>query len=123
MANPPTDVKVRNRLVHSDPVVGATLTVIGSNPNITPITATPNHQPRRGKDIDLVVVHHTGGAVIQGVINTFLSHSEGTSAHYVIDTDGQIVKMVQEAVGANHAGVSFWDGVNGVNANTIGIEI
>jgi len=219
MANPPAQVKVRNRLVHSDPVVGATLTVIGNNPNITPITATtnnqgiaslslrsvdnstctlrvtpadttgdpvgpaiakiapvpsrifrslemsisvqngkisaatvnaaqrnngtvtlgttpnavvnlqpvwmasPNHQPRGSKDIDLIVVHHTGGAVIQGAINTFLSHSEGTSAHYVIDTDGQIVKMVQEAVGANHAGVSFWDGVNGVNANTIGIEI
>ena len=33
------------------------------------------------------------------------------SAHYVINTDGQIVKMVQDTEAAHHAGVSFWGGV------------
>ena len=41
----------------------------------------------------------------------------------MIDTDGQIVKMVRDEESAHQAGVSFWSGVNGVNDNSIGIEI
>lgn len=69
------------------------------------------------------MVHHTAGPLIGPAINTFLSSSEGTSAHYVIDTDGQIVKMVRDEESAHQAGVSFWSGVNRVNDNSIGIEI
>ena len=41
----------------------------------------------------------------------------------MIDTNGQIVKMVRDEESAHQAGVSFWSGVNGVNDNSIGIEI
>lgn len=101
---------------------------VGSNPNLIvdlqPVwIASPNKHSRGSKPLDLIVVHHTAGPLIGPAINTFLSSSEGTSAHYVIDTDGQIVKMVRDEESAHQAGVSFWSGVNGVNDNSIGIEI
>ncbi|MGA7502126.1 MAG: N-acetylmuramoyl-L-alanine amidase [Isosphaeraceae bacterium] len=101
---------------------------VGSNPNLIvdlqPVwIASPNKHSRGSTSLDLIVVHHTAGPLIEPAINTFLSSSEKTSAHYVIDTDGQIVKMVRDEESAHQAGVSFWSGVNGVNDNSIGIEI
>lgn len=84
---------------------------------------SPNNGGRGSGQITMIIVHHTGGPVIGPAINTFLSTSEQTSAHYVIDTDGQIIKMVQDNRRANHAGESHWDGVTGINSVSIGIEI
>lgn len=100
---------------------------VGSNPNVTvdlqPVwIASPNRRSRKTTTLDLIVVHHTAGPLIGPTINWFLNAS-GPSAHYVIDTDGQVVKMVRDEESAYHAGVSFWSGVNGVNDNSIGIEI
>jgi N-acetyl-anhydromuramyl-L-alanine amidase AmpD len=85
---------------------------------------SPNRRARpAGVALDRIVVHHTAGPVIGPALNTFLSTSEGTSAHYVIDTDGQIVKMVDESEQAIHAGCSEWEGRASVNGFSIGIEI
>jgi N-acetyl-anhydromuramyl-L-alanine amidase AmpD len=84
---------------------------------------SPNNGGRGSNPITMIIVHHTGGPVIGPAINTFLSTSEQTSAHYLIDTDGQIVKMVQDNRRANHAGESHWAGVKGINSVSIGIEI
>ncbi|PSB67774.1 hypothetical protein C7B61_04385, partial [filamentous cyanobacterium CCP1] len=83
--------------------------------------ASPNHSPR-AQAIVLCVVHHTGGTRASSAINTFLS-PRSTSAHYVIDTDGQIIKMVHESEQAFHAGHSHWLGQNSVNGFSVGIEI
>ena len=83
--------------------------------------ASPNHRSRGTTNVSLVIVHHTGGAVITSAINTFLSAR--TSAHYVIDKDGQIVKMVQDGQRANHAGTAHWAGSTNINSMSIGIEI
>ena len=71
----------------------------------------------------MIIVHHTGGPLIGPAINTFMSSSEQTSAHYVIDTDGQVLKMVRDSRHANHAGTARWAGVSNVNNVSIGIEI
>ncbi len=81
---------------------------------------SPNHGGR-GHDVSGIIIHHTGGPTIGGALEEFLNNQ--TSAHYVIDTDGQIVKMVQDTQRANHAGVARWNGDPSVNARTIGIEI
>ncbi len=47
----------------------------------------------------------------------------GVSTHYLIDTKGQVTKLVPEDKVAWHAGVSFWRGVTGLNATSIGIEL
>jgi N-acetyl-anhydromuramyl-L-alanine amidase AmpD len=82
---------------------------------------SPNHS-NRGHRIDLVVVHHTAGPSLVSAINQFLT-SGTTSSHYLIDKDGQIVKMVPDGMAAWHAGVTYWAGQTGLNANSIGIEI
>lgn len=84
---------------------------------------SPNSSSRGSSQITMIVVHHTGGPTIGPAINTFLNTGEQTSAHYLIDTDGQIIKMVEDNRRANHAGESHWAGVNGVNSISIGIEI
>ena len=89
--------------------------------NLQPVwMRSPNHGTR-GLEISGIIIHHTGGATIGGALEEFLNNQ--TSAHYVIDTDGQIVKMVQDIQRANHAGVARWNGDAQVNQRTIGIEI
>jgi N-acetylmuramoyl-L-alanine amidase len=45
------------------------------------------------------------------------------SAHYVVDVDGTITRMVPEDRRAWHAGESCWDGLEDFNSRSIGIEI
>jgi N-acetylmuramoyl-L-alanine amidase len=45
------------------------------------------------------------------------------SAHYVIDEDGAVLRLVPEESRAWHAGVSFWQGTTDVNGASIGIEL
>ena len=79
---------------------------------------SPAHSSR-GKGIDMIVVHHTD-CNRQIALDTFMSEK---GPHYMIDTDGQVLKLVQESQAAWHAGPSYWAGRQSVNANSIGIEI
>jgi N-acetylmuramoyl-L-alanine amidase len=45
------------------------------------------------------------------------------SAHYLIDKDGTIYRMVDEGKRAWHAGKSYWAGETDMNSRSIGIEI
>ena len=45
------------------------------------------------------------------------------SAHYVVDEDGAVYQLVDEAHRAWHAGVSHWAGEDAVNNCSIGVEI
>jgi N-acetylmuramoyl-L-alanine amidase len=95
--------------------------------NVQPVwIASPFHSARTGtarQVVNLLIVHHTGDRSIGSTLNEFLHSSRQVSAGYVIDVDGQIVKMVQDDRAAHQAGFSFWDGVDGVNGTSIGIEI
>jgi N-acetylmuramoyl-L-alanine amidase len=84
---------------------------------------SPNEGGRGGNQIQMIIVHHTGGPLIGPAINTFMSASEQTSAHYIIDTDGQVLKVVRDSRHANHAGTAHWAGVSNINNVSIGIEI
>ena len=84
---------------------------------------SPNEGGRSGNQIQMIIVHHTGGPLIGPAINTFMSASEQTSAHYIIDTDGQVLKVVRDSRHANHAGPARWAGVSNINNVSIGIEI
>ena len=45
------------------------------------------------------------------------------SAHYVVEEDGAVFRLVAEERRAAHAGISHWRGRSALNANSIGIEI
>ena len=45
------------------------------------------------------------------------------SAHYMVDEDGTVYRLVPEDRRAWHAGVSYWQGATNINDRSIGIEI
>lgn len=73
----------------------------------------------RGQSISMIVVHHTA-CELGPAVSTFLSEK---GPHYMIDTDGQVVKWVQDVRSAAHAGQSRWAGHSHINSRSIGIEI
>lgn len=72
---------------------------------------------RGAGNIDLVVIHITGGDYVGSAINTFAAETNPnhTSAHYLIGRTGKIYQMVWEKDRAHHAGGS-------ANRRSIGIE-
>jgi N-acetylmuramoyl-L-alanine amidase len=83
--------------------------------------ASPNRRPR-SVATTLIVVHHTATATASQALNVFMPPNS-KSAHYLLDTDGQLIKLVQETEQAVHAGHSHWGRLDHVNAFSIGIEI
>lgn len=92
-------------------------------PNVT-WAASPNHDDRKGQDIDAIVLHHTASNDGRADLNTMRNPRSGVSAHYMIDRDGTIYQLVADGRRAWHAGRSALHGVpTDVNARSIGIEI
>lgn len=85
---------------------------------------SPNKDARpQGAVIDTVILHYTDMEPVEAALARLADPEAKVSAHYVVGADGRIYRMVQEGLRAWHAGESHWRGSNGVNANSIGIEI
>ena len=80
---------------------------------------------RKKKDIKIIVLHYTGMqskiVSIKRLLNTKIKNK--VSCHYLIDRNGQIIKMVDENKIAWHAGKSKWKNFNNLNNFSIGIEL
>lgn len=75
-------------------------------------------EPRK---IDFLVLHHVEANSAKHAIEQFKQHQ--VSAHFLIEESGKIFELVDENNIAYHAGVSFWKGFEGLNKNSIGIEL
>ena len=85
---------------------------------------SPNFGPRSGGAVpDLVVLHYTGMDTAEAAIARLADPASEVSAHYLVDLDGRVVRMVIEKMRAWHAGSASWGGVADVNSRSIGIEI
>ncbi len=86
--------------------------------------SSPNFGPRRGGAVpDLVVLHYTGMDTAEAAIARLADPASEVSAHYLVDLDGRVVRMVAEEMRAWHAGSASWGGEADVNSRSIGIEI
>jgi N-acetylmuramoyl-L-alanine amidase len=83
---------------------------------------SPNHDDR-GQPVSMVVLHYTGMADAQSAIDRLRDPEAKVSCHYLVDEDGTILRMVPEDRRAWHSGRSYWRGISGVNAISIGIEL
>jgi N-acetylmuramoyl-L-alanine amidase len=104
---------------------------------------SPNFEPRTS-DIDLVVLHYTGmynaAIALRRLTDPapLAGHYPGpwqdpnidpmtplgrVSAHYMIDEEARVYRLVHEAHRAWHAGASSWEGRSDTNDRSIGIEI
>jgi len=85
---------------------------------------SPNHQRRsEPAHIDMLVLHYTGMKTAGEAIERLCDPAVRVSAHYVIEENGTIWRLVPETRRAFHAGRSCWAGANNLNDVSIGIEI
>ncbi len=85
-------------------------------------TPSPNFDAR-ALPVSMVVLHYTGMIDGASAIARLADPEAKVSAHYVVAEDGQVVRMVDEANRAWHAGRSWWRGTSDINSASIGIEI
>ena len=85
-------------------------------------TPSPNFNARKAP-VSLIVLHYTGMESAQAAIDRLCDPEAEVSAHYLVDEDGTIHRMVPEDKRAWHAGKSSWRGITDINSASIGIEI
>jgi N-acetylmuramoyl-L-alanine amidase len=87
-------------------------------------SSSPNHGPRRdGAPIDILLLHYTGMRSAEGALRWLRDPRSKVSSHYLVFEDGRIVRLVDEARRAHHAGASAWAGATDINSRSIGVEI
>jgi N-acetylmuramoyl-L-alanine amidase len=70
-----------------------------------------------------VVIHYTGMASCAAAAARLCDPAAEVSAHWLIDTDGTCIPLVDEGLRAWHAGAGAWRGQGDVNSRAIGIEL
>ncbi|MCI5046818.1 MAG: N-acetylmuramoyl-L-alanine amidase [Aquisalinus sp.] len=83
---------------------------------------SPNFDARPD-GIDTLVLHYTGMETGAAALERLCDPAAKVSAHYLVEEDGRIFRLVPEEKRAWHAGVSHWQGSDGVNDSSVGIEI
>tara|TARA_B100000676_G_scaffold235202_1_gene234875 strand:- start:124 stop:816 length:693 start_codon:yes stop_codon:yes gene_type:complete len=85
---------------------------------------SPNFDAREtGVPVDMLVMHYTGMPSGEEALSRLTDAEYQVSAHYMIEEDGRVFALVDEADRAWHAGVSYWRGHRNINARSIGIEL
>jgi N-acetylmuramoyl-L-alanine amidase len=85
---------------------------------------SPNHGPRApGALVTMAVLHYTGMQSASAALDRLTKSGSDVSAHYLVDEDGKIYRLVDEARRAWHAGKASWRNVADVNSASIGIEL
>lgn len=70
-----------------------------------------------------LIIHYTAGQSVDGAVSWLSSKQSKVSAHAVIGRDGSITQLVPFNRVAFHAGISCWNGLNGLNNHSIGLEL
>ncbi|WP_298917268.1 N-acetylmuramoyl-L-alanine amidase [uncultured Algimonas sp.] len=83
---------------------------------------SPNHNARK-LPVSMLVLHYTGMESGKAALDRMRDPEAEVSAHYMVEEDGRIFRLVGESDRAWHAGRSDWNGVTDVNSASIGIEI
>ncbi|HEY9079531.1 N-acetylmuramoyl-L-alanine amidase [Magnetovibrio sp.] len=88
------------------------------------LTVSPNFNDRPlAIPIDMLVLHYTGMQTCQVALERLCDGDAQVSAHYLIDEDGTVYRLVDEDKRAWHAGVAWWRGAMDVNGRSVGIEL
>jgi len=85
-------------------------------------TPSPNFD-ERSLPINMIVLHYTGMQDGPSALARLRDPEAKVSAHYLIEEDGTVCRLVAEDKRAWHAGRSHWRGITDVNSASVGIEI
>lgn len=83
---------------------------------------SPNFDQRTAPP-DMIVLHYTGMKTGAEALERLCDPAAKVSAHYLVEEDGRVFRLVPEERRAWHAGVSFWRGDTDINRRSVGIEI
>ena len=83
---------------------------------------SPNFDERK-LPVSMIVLHYTGMPSAEAALDRLTSPEAKVSAHYCVDEDGTVTRLVDEEHRAWHAGKARWRGVSDVNSASVGIEI
>ncbi len=83
---------------------------------------SPNFDVRRAPPY-MIVLHYTGMRTGAAALARLCDPAAKVSAHYVVEEDGRVFRLVPEERRAWHAGVSFWKGTTDCNGASVGVEI
>src|SRR5215510_8733173 len=84
---------------------------------------SPNHDARPDGRVDILLLHYTDMLSAEAALQRMTDAAARVSAHYCIDEDGTVYRLVPEKRRAWHAGISSWAGERDINALSIGIEL
>jgi N-acetylmuramoyl-L-alanine amidase len=85
---------------------------------------SPNHGPRPAPQrVDMLILHYTGMTSAAAALERLCDPAAEVSAHYLVEEDGTVWQLVDEARRAWHAGRAFWAGETDINGRSIGIEL
>ena len=85
---------------------------------------SPNHDERpAGEPVDTLIFHYTGMRTAEEAIARLRDPASRVSAHYVVEEDGAVWRLVPEERRAWHAGVSHWRGREALNGRSVGVEV
>lgn len=88
------------------------------------MTVSPNFNDRPfAVPVDMLVLHYTGMQTCADALERLCDADAGVSAHYLIEEDGTVHRLVDEDKRAWHAGVAWWRGAMDINGRSIGIEL
>lgn len=85
-------------------------------------TPSPNFDERM-LPISMIVLHYTGMQDGPSALARLRDPEAKVSAHYLVEEDGTVCRLVAEGKRAWHAGRSHWRGITDVNSASVGIEI
>jgi N-acetylmuramoyl-L-alanine amidase len=71
----------------------------------------------------ILVLHYTGMQSGEAALARLCDPEAEVSAHYMVEEDGRVFRLVPEERRAWHAGVSYWRGRRNINGDSIGVEI
>ena len=66
--------------------------------------------------VDMLVLHYTGMPSAKDALSRLCDASAKVSAHYLIEENGRVHRLVAESRRAWHAGVAYWRGHRDINA-------
>ncbi|MGH6954116.1 MAG: N-acetylmuramoyl-L-alanine amidase, partial [Alphaproteobacteria bacterium] len=85
---------------------------------------SPNHGERGpGAVVNMLLLHYTGMTSCEAALDRLCDPGAKVSAHYLVDEDGAVFRLVAEPRRAWHAGVSYWRGEQDLNSCSLGIEL
>jgi N-acetylmuramoyl-L-alanine amidase len=85
---------------------------------------SPNFGERRGGvKPEFVVIHYTAMESCDAAHARLCDPAHEVSAHYLVDYDGTVHALVDEAMRAWHAGAGLWRGQGDLNSRSVGIEL